>query len=245
MENENKDQEKHQDAKPSGKDKIANFINKATKVVTDVSKAVVERTKEEIEKIKDSMAFRKAFEAETYEFIVEGTNYSFRGFKKHDENLVYFRTEEDDLLKYVKEKSILVKRPEDMRLVVVSIETNEVKHGTIKVDGEDIPISLCKIVTKPFDKNQEVKIVNDISDSVKIKDSAALEIRLNEFEDILKGFTPGFFQRGNYNDAVKLYPEVKKVVIANDKDSKVLKLFVELLDKVNPTLLKSFLIKIK
>lgn len=225
------------------------FFKVAGKLLFDVGKKVAKMTKEEADKIKSSIDFKKEFIKETYEFEIEGTNGSFRGFKNPDNDVIYFRVEDKNVRKYVKSNSILIRTSDNLKLSVLSVETKKVENGTLVVNGAEIPISLFTIQTKLYEKERITSVTNKITQTMTISGSTIqgniqqindLTNKLNDFEHQLCTYNPGLLSKKSHVEAVKIYGDVKNSIINGQKENSIVQKFLALLGKLGGPLLAVF-----
>jgi hypothetical protein len=255
MENKEKlIEQETKDSKEQSVNKVGGFIKSIGKGLVNTGKKVGEWTKDELEKIQDEIEFKKEFNKETHEFKVDGTSETLRGFKNPEENVVYVRVQDEKITKFVKSDSILVRTSDNLRLHVISVETKNVVNGSLNVKGENVPIALFALHTKPYEKEKISTVVNNVTQTLSISGSTIqgnvqqisdLTNKLNEFERQLRSFKPSIFAKSTYTEAVKIYGEVKELIINEHKDSPVVFKFIDLLGKLGGPLLSIFTTIIK
>lgn len=253
MENEEKNEE--QQSKPEELEnknegnKFRGFLKNVGKSLWDQGNKLKKWTKEELEKIQDGIEFKKELRKETYEFKIEGTNESFRGFKSPEDTTIFFRVQDQRVLKMVKSNSILVRTSDNMKLQVISVETRRVENGSLFVNGEEVPISLFSIQTKIYEKERVPAIVNNVTQNMSISGSsihgnihqvADISSKLNDFEDQLKAFKPKMLYKTQHAEAIKIYGDIKDSIIRGEKESSKIETFMVLLAKLGGGLLAGF-----
>lgn len=226
--------------------KVASIFKGVGTVITNTARNIVQATKDELKKLHESKEFNKEFIKNTYEFSVDGTKESFRGFKALDENIIYFRIQDDEITRFVKSNSIITRTTDNLKLQVISVETKNVVNKSLDVNGVQIPLALFAIIVKLYDKEKITSVINNVTQNITITDSTIhgniqqindLTNKLNVFEKELRSFKPSIFKKDTYNEAIKIYGSVKESLINGQKDEPIIQKFIEMLGKISTVLL--------
>lgn len=243
-----------QDETKQTKNKTSDMLRKTCGNIVTSSKKILNQGKKKIDEFTNIHKLKKEIIKQTYEFLVEGTNKTFRGFKNSKEDVIFCSIEDEILTKYVKSNDILIRTSDNLKLIVVSIETKELVNRTLMVNENEYSITLWRIYTKKYEKDKVTTIINNVTQTMTITDSTVqgniqqindLETRLNEFETQLRAFKPKFFQKNNYTEAIKIYGDVKNSIINGQKENISIVRFVDLIKKISIPLLNFFISIIK
>jgi len=238
-----------EEKKPTTGDKIGGALKGLGKGLVGAASKGFQWGKEQYEKMQESNEFKKEFKRQTYEYSVEGTSTSFRAFRDDEHSRLLVHIESEHISKTVRADSVLICTDDNSKRTVVAVNIKQAIAGEITVEGRIIPLSLFSILTKEFVKEKDPQVTYNVTQTMNITDSTVqgniqqindITTKLNDFESQLKAFKPSVFQKNHYQEAIKIYGSVKDSIIHGQKDSSVVKTFLDLILKLSSALFTIF-----
>jgi len=239
-----------------GKKIWAGIEEKAKDVASDV-KEFSDKKKEEH---KEHEAFKKAYSESTYVYEIQGaiekngrakTICAFR-IKESNELDIWVN---EDHVNDVFSNSILLNLLDRSKIRILTVETKEIRHHKLLIDGTEKTIQCFVASYEKFDESkvQGPQVVhNEVHQNVSIGGNNSADISLNsniqvKFEELEKDiralkFSP-FNTKGKkqQEEALTIIGPVKNCIINGKKDDPLVKKFLDLLLAIAPTLASVFL----
>jgi hypothetical protein len=230
--------------------KIGSIIKVATSTVVNTVNKGIDYGKKLYEEKKEEVEFIKHFNNNTYFYEVLGTKGHFRAFRDASSNRLLVRIDDSEVTKLLKCDSILICKDDESKLVVTSVDVKQSLNFEFPFNDEMIVLSVFAVNVRTYEKEKDKAITYNIQQTMNFTDSTVngnivqtneITTALNSFENELRSFKPGILKRNTHNDSLKIYGDVKELIIQGDKKNPLVYMFMKLLGSLGGTLLASFI----